>query len=109
MPVITPTKDSLLTAFVNKMMEEKGTGDLDSEARLRLRVQLREKLEQRVEENMIRMLTDEQLVELERLLDADVSDAALEQFFDESGADFTQAATQAMMTFRQDYLQAEAM
>jgi len=109
MPAITPTKDTLLTAFVNKMMEEKGTENLDSDTRLKLRMELREKLEQRVEENMIRMLTDEQLVELERLLDADVSDAAIEQFFEESGANFAQAATQAMMAFRQDYLNAEAV
>lgn len=101
MPEVKPTKDGLLTAYVNKMMKDKG---LEGEAYEQLRRQLREKLEEQVEEAMIRMLPDEKLMELDAKLDAGMTDEELEAFFEGAGVNLESAAEQAMVAFRNAFM-----
>lgn len=104
MPEIKPTKDGLLTAYVNKMMKDKGLVGMAPEAYDQLRRQLKEKLEEQVEESMIRMLPDEKLVELDEKLDAGMTDEEMEAFFEQSGVNFEAAAEQAMVAFRNAFM-----
>lgn len=101
MPEVKPTKDGLLTAYVNKMMKEKG---LEGEQYEQLRRQLKEKLEEQVEEAMIRMLSDEQLLELDARLDEGMSDEELEGFFEGAGVNLEAAAEQAMVSFKSAFM-----
>ncbi len=101
MPEVKPTKDGLLTAYVNKMMKDKG---LEGEMYDQLRRQLKEKLEEQVEEAMVRMLPDEKLVELDTKLDAGMTDEELEGFFEGAGVNMEAAAEQAMVAFRNAFM-----
>ena len=49
-------------------------------------------------------LTDDQLDELERRLDDGMTDRELDEFLEQSGADFELAAARAMVDFRAKYL-----
>lgn len=101
-------KEKVLSEFVEKMVAEKGVAGMTPEQQAQLSKSLSEKLEEQIEQAMIKMLSDEQLVQLETMLDSNVSDEALEKFFDESGVDFSQAAAQAMTEFRKAYMELEA-
>lgn len=92
------TKKKVINTFVSKMMADKGVNDAA------LKEQLEVKLEEQIEQAMIRTLPDEKLTELEGMLDRDVSDEEVEKFFDESGVDFAKVAGQAMAAFRTAFL-----
>lgn len=104
MPEEKPNQEKILSAFVIKMMADKGVEGMSSEDQDRLRMRLQEKLQEQVEQALVRMLTDEQLEELDRKLDAGASDEEIETFFAESGADAEKAMTDAMAAFREAYM-----
>ena len=93
-PMEQITKGKVINTFVSKMMADKGVEDAA------LKEQLESKLEEQIEQAMIRMLPDEKLVELEGMLDREASDEEIEQFFDGSGVNFEQVAQQTMAAFR---------
>ena len=93
-PMEQITKGKVINTFVSKMMADKGVEDAA------LKEQLEAKLEEQIEQAMIRMLPDEKLVELEGMLDREASDEEIEQFFDGSGVNFEQVAQQTMAAFR---------
>jgi len=98
MPENKPTKAKIINVFVDKMMADKGVED---EA---LREQLKVKLEEQIEQAMIRALSDEKLVELDVMLDNGVSDEELEVFFDGAGVNYEQVVEQTMAAFRKAFL-----
>lgn len=104
MPEIKPTQVRIINTFVDKMMSDKGMGAMSAEQQEELRKNLRVKVEEQIEQAMLRALSDAQLVELEKLVDNGVSDEELDVFFENSGADFTKAAEQAMTEFRKAFL-----
>lgn len=104
MPEIKPTQTKLINVFVDKMMADKGLDAMSAEEQAMLRKSLREKVEEQVEQAMLGALTDAQLLELERLMDAEASDEELDKFFDNSGADFDGAAEEALVEFRKAFL-----
>lgn len=104
MPEIKPTQTKLINVFVDKMMADKGLDAMGAEEQQGLRKSLRAKVEEQVERAMLSALTDAQLVELERMMDEGASDAELDKFFDESGADFDGAVHEAMTEFRKAFL-----
>lgn len=104
MPEIKPTKTQVITMFVNKMMADKGIQGMTPEEEAALKEQLGMKLEEQIEQAMIRGLSDEKLDELEGLLERDATDEELEKFFDASGVDFQAVTEQTMMAFRKAYL-----
>lgn len=97
-PTSQPTKAKVINAFVNKMMADKGTDDVA------LKEQLEMKLEEQIEQAMIRALPDEKLVELEGMLDREASDDEIEAFFDGAGVNFEEVAQQTMAAFRAAFL-----
>lgn len=104
MPETILTKEQMLDILLDKMLEGSGEQGLS----LSDRAEMRLKLEQRIEDGMIQALSDEQLEELERLVDAEASDEEIDQFFADSGVDFDEAAAQAVEDFRQELFDAEA-
>lgn len=104
MPEIKPTQTRFINTFVDKMMADKGLGVMSAEQQEELRKNLRVKVEEQIEQAMLRALSDAQLLELEKLVDNGASDEELDAFFESSGADFTKAAEQAMVEFRNAFL-----
>lgn len=104
MPEDKPVQTKVIEEFVDKMIADKGLGVVSTEKIGALRENLCAKLEEQVEQAMLRALSDEQLVELEKLVDSGASDEELDEFFDNSGVDFTKAAEQAMSEFRKAFL-----
>ncbi len=97
-PMEQITKGKVINTFISKMMADKGVEDAA------LKEQLEAKLEEQIEQAMIRMLPDEKLVELEGMLGREASDEEIEQFFDGSGVNFEQVAQQTMAAFRSAFL-----
>lgn len=91
-------RDREVSEFVTKMMAEKGATDEV------LREQLEMKLQEQIEQAMIRALSDEMLVELDGMLEREASDEEIEMFFDESGVDFAEVVEQTMLAFREAFL-----
>ena len=108
MPEIKPTQTRIINTFVDKMMVDKGLGAMSAEQQDELRKNLRIKVEEQIEQAMLRALSDAQLMELEKMVDNGVSDEELDAFFENSGADFTKAAEQAMVEVRNAFLNSAA-
>lgn len=104
MPESKPNQDEILSAFVIKMMQDKGLPDMSEETRSRLRMSLQDKLEEQIEQALVGMLSDEQLMELDRKLDEGATDEEVEAFFLNSGADANVAMTDAMKAFREAFM-----
>lgn len=98
MPEDTPTKAKLINVFVDKMMADKGVSGAA------LKDRLKTELDERVEQAMVRALPDEKLVELDGMLDSDVSDDEIEKFFKESGVNFVEVVERTMAEFRKSFL-----
>lgn len=104
MPENKLTDAQMLTAFVNKMVTDKGLVLSDDE-RQKLRAKLLSELNVAIEQAMIRALPDEKLLELERLTEnPEVTDAAIEAVFTGSGVDFQAVVGRTMNDFRQKFL-----
>lgn len=96
--MVEEKRDREVSEFVAKMMAEKGATDEV------LREQLEMKLQEQIEQAMIRALSDEMLVELDCMLEREASDEEIETFFDESGVDFAEVVEQTMLVFREAFL-----
>lgn len=94
-----PTKDSVISEFIDRMMAEKGVNaDLGEKARLE------QELGNRIDESVVNALSDEQLITLDQQLDAGISDEDLERFFENSGIDFAEVVKNTAENFRLAYL-----
>ena len=104
MPESTPSQEQILSAFVIKMMQDKGITGLSDEERDRLRMNLQDKLEEQIERALIEMLSDEELIELDKKLNEGVTDEEIEAFFLGTGADADKIITDTMEAFRVAFL-----
>lgn len=104
MPEVNLTKNQIATVFVDKILAEKGLTDLSPEQQVRLREQLKAKLDEQVDQAMLRALSDEQLDELEKLIDDGASDEQIDDFFNRTNVDFTAAVQETMVEFRKAFL-----
>lgn len=104
MPEINPAQTRIINTFVDTLVADKGLGAMGAEEQEVLKKDLQTKVEEQIEQAMLRALSDAQLVELEKLVDGGASDEDLGAFFENSGVDFAQAAEQAMSEFRQEFL-----
>ena len=102
MPEIKPD-EKVLTAFVDRLIANKGGSTLDATQKETLQGELLEQLDDRIQHAMIGALPDAKIVELEKLLDADAPDEEVEKIFQESGADYSHAIRKAMDDFQTDY------
>lgn len=103
MPEIKLDDEKVLRMFVDRLIADKGGDTLDAKQKEILQKELFEELDERIQQAMIRTLTDAKLVELEKLLDEDAPDEEIESFFKRADADFDPAIRKAMDEFRTDY------
>ena len=104
MPETTPSEEQILSAFVLKMMQDKGLTGMSDDERSRLRLNLQDKLEEQIERALIEMLSDEQLVELDRRLDEGMTEEEVEAYFLGAGTDANQVMADAMKAFRDAFM-----
>lgn len=108
MPEINPAQTRIINDFVDKLIAEKGLGAASAEEVATLRGSVRADLEREVEQAVLRALSDEQLLALEKMVGDGVSDEELDAFFEGSGVEFTKVAGQAMQEFREAFLSDKA-
>ena len=104
MPNIKITQDQVIAVYLERMLKDKGEWAEDAQEQKRQIERLRQKLDERVEREMIRALSDDQLDELDRRLDDGMTDDEMEEFLENTGVDFGAAARKAMVEFRAEYL-----
>lgn len=103
MPENKLNDEKVLRMFVDRLIADKGGDTFDVKQKETLEAELMEELDGRIQQAMIRALTDAKLMELEKLLDADAPDEEIEKFFENAGVDFDPAIRKAMDAFRTDY------
>ncbi len=104
MPTKIVTQGMILDAMIDKMIAEKGE-NISEEERERLKDQLGERLETA----MVMALPDAKMMQLDRMLDGEVDDAAMDKFFAEAGVDFSPVIEAEAEKFRQEFLNGELM
>lgn len=104
MPKIKITQEQVIATFLERLLKDNGEWAADTETQKRQVEQLRRKLDDRVELEMMRALSDDQLDELERRLDDGMNDDELEQFLENTRVDFAAATWKALIGFRAEYL-----
>ena len=104
MPKIRITQEQVIATFLERLLKEKGEWAADTETQKRQVEQLRRKLDDRVELEMMRALSDDQLDELERRLDDGMDDDELELFLEGTGVDYAAETRRALNGFLAEYL-----
>lgn len=99
MPTKIVTQGMVLDAVVNKMAADKGVNISEEE-----RERLTKELEERIDQAMVMALPDAKLVELDRILEGEVDDAAVEKLFAEAGVDFGAVIETEIEKFRGEFL-----
>lgn len=107
MPEIDFNDERALMAFVDKMITDKDAG-VSAEERARLRGELYEKMNERIERAMIGALPDQMLIELDKSIDNGMTDEEIEEFFEGTGIGFSEVVQKAMKEFREEYLSGAA-
>ena len=107
MPGKTPTKNQLLTAFIHKLLAEKGLTNLAPAERVTMVQSLKSELDDWIDRAMLASLSDEELNQLEELMKSGADDAVIGEFFANCSIDYTKAMQQAMMAFREEFLAAK--
>ncbi len=108
MPKINFKETQVLEELANEMLAQKGLLEQDREQHGKLRHELVQKLNEVIEQSVIKALPDKELLKLDSLLDADAPDDEIEALFDEAGVDFGKAANDGLMKFRAEYLGEQA-
>lgn len=91
--------------FVDKLIEEKGMHGLDEEIRLQLRNDLLRRLEDRISRNLVSVLTPEQMVQFEHLIDTNQIDK-ISDFLYNQGINIHEVVARSMSEFQASYLEA---
>lgn len=107
MPEVMPSKERLLNAFVDQLIEDKGWGERDPEELLKLRLKLKTQADEAVEKGVLGALSDEQLDELGEMADRDAPDEEVSEFFKSLKINYVKVATDALSGFRQRVLNDE--
>lgn len=92
-----------ISSFLDQMIAARGE-NLNKTERLALRQKLSLELDQKIDQAIVAALPEDKLLELNRRMDAGMSDDDVEKFFDETGIDFGKVALEAATQFRRDYL-----
>ena len=90
-------QEQVIATFLERLLKEKGEWAVDTETQKRQVERLRRKLDDRVELEMMRALSDDQLDELERRLDDGMDDDELELFLEGTGVDFAAATRRGLV------------
>lgn len=98
-----PNQEQMLLSFISKMMADKGL-KLSAVQEQQLKARLYDKLNEQIQQSLVRALPNDKLVLLDKLLDDDLPSEVIEKFFEESGVDMQAAVARAMEDFRQAFL-----
>lgn len=89
--------------FMDKLIEEKGLGDLDPEIHEQLRSDLLDRLSNRINRDMLNAMNDQQITEFEALFDNNEVDK-IKPFLYKCGINTDELVARAMVEFREMYL-----
>lgn len=103
MPEKIITQTQIMNAVIDQMIAEKGLVLADEELE-NLRIALRAKMQEKIEEDMLNALSDTELLKLNELVERNASDEELDEFFQGLTIDFGEVAKRSMAKFREDYL-----
>lgn len=99
------TSEEVLSLCLDKMItDKKENAGLDPAQRAQLKKELRERLDDMVNEAMIAAIPDDKIIELDERMKEGMTDKQIEDFLMNSGADFEGAAVQAVAALRKEYL-----
>lgn len=104
MPKIIFNPGVALDAYIFRMLREKGAITDDDRQNGRLQQEMQVRINDVIDKAMMDALPEDQLPKLGELLDRDASDAEIEEFFANSGADFEGTVQNAIEQFKADYL-----
>ncbi len=96
--------EGLVSAFVEGIIADKGVDNLDKTEKEKLKTDLAEELDRRVEKAMLGALSTSKLAELEEKLERGISDEELQAFFDTTDLNFEWIAQREMVGLRNDFL-----
>lgn len=93
-----------LQDFVSRLIEEKNYGELEPEVAEQVRKDVMERLVNTINAKSIAALSDEQVAEFEKLLDANASEEEVQAFIAKSIPNGDEFLTRVMTDFRMSYL-----
>ena len=96
-------ENNTFTTFIDRLVEEKGLTNLDTETLNEVKADLSKRLERRIDAEVLRAMPPDKLEEFDRLLDQD-SDEALQSFCQQNIKDYDQVIASALLGFRNTYL-----
>jgi len=94
-----------LLAFVDRLIEEKKyPADLEKEVIDQIKSDLLKRVEDRVNMTIISNLSEDKLVEFNKMIDSNVSDEEMQKFCSNSIPNLSQLIATELIVFRQTYL-----
>ena len=94
-----------LLAFVDRLIEEKKyPADLEKEVIDQIKSDLLKRVEDRVNMTIISNLSEDKLVEFNKMIDSNVSDEEMQKFCNTSIPNLSQLIATELIVFRQTYL-----
>ena len=97
------TESPSLEGFAEKLLSDRGVGDISSEVIEQMKKDLVSRLEDRINAAMIEKLAPQYLEEAERLID-DGDDAKVQQFFTTHLSNMSEIISTELLLFRDRYL-----
>lgn len=107
MPGLKFNEERAMIAFADKLIADKGITGLTNDQKGRLRRNLVDEMSNRLEEAVIMSLPDDKIIELEKLLDGEVTEEQIDALLDGSGVDFKAVYMRGLKNFRDSYLAGE--
>lgn len=89
--------------FINRLVEEKGLENLETESLSEVKKDLKVRLERNVNAAILRALPKEKLEEFEKLLDS-ASEKEVQSFCETNVPDLGQMVARELLSFRETYL-----
>lgn len=93
-----------LDSFIKEIIDQKEFPGLTPEVKVQLSADLREKLIDQINRNLIAAMQDEKVEEFDHLIDSGADDVALQRFIADSGVNVPQVTLATMVAFRNLYL-----
>ncbi|MFA4826684.1 MAG: DUF5663 domain-containing protein [Candidatus Shapirobacteria bacterium] len=102
-PNDSQTDKNSLEEFAEKLLVEKGVGEMDAEIRQQMKKDLVDRLEDRINATILEKMPPEKLEEFEKLVDAP-SQEEMTKFCAENIPDLDQMIAAELVSFRTTYL-----
>lgn len=93
-----------LSAYINRLIDEKGFPDLTSEVRTQIHTDLMTRLNDSINAHVIAALSDDDLVGFEKLIDTNAPQEEVQTYIEGKIPDSTSFLASVMLEFRKNYL-----